>query len=605
MTRFEPLVASVCLALLVNACGSTEEPAPAPDPSATGTDTTSGPVGPTGGTGPMGPTAGGPTGPSGPTGVNPDVTPTPVNPTTGPVPGAPDPTTPVSPTTPVTPTVDPVDPTTPVTPDPSTPPVDSGPVDPEPTPVDLPSLVVSSNTAMWTEGEVEVVTAGTPNFTVDSTQTYQTWLGFGGTFNEKGWTALSELSAADRETAMKLLFSKAEGAAFTWGRIPMGSSDYGDSRYSLNDTDGDYAMESFSLARDEMKLIPYIKAAQAVKSDIKFWASPWSPPAWMKMDERPGAALSPHPMDTGWMRSDEQTLNAYALYFVKFVQGYAEHGIPMDHVQPQNEPGWQQAYPTCGWGRSDLYSPNGNQPVSEDNAAKLSTFVATYLKPALTAAGLNTKVWMGTLSNNAYFDFHMEGITPDLVEGVGLQWGTQEHVGALAQAGYLVMQSEHKCGNYPWGSSSGYVTHQANQSPTELAPNDFNYGQETWDLIKSWIQDGVNIYSAWNMVLDQHGTNLDEVRVWNQNALLVANTSSGQLEPTPAYYVFRHLSQFVEPQAKRVNISGDALAFKNPDGSVAAVVRTTAAGNQIVSIDGTLLQFAATGNGWATVYWEP
>lgn len=604
MTRFEPFVASVCLALFINGCVTSEDPAPAPGPAATDTANNLAPAGLTSTTGPSSPTAGGT---SGATGIGP----APVGSTAAPAPVRPGPTntTTVSPPGPVSPTVDPVNPgPTPdgtAPPDSTTTPVDPPPVEPQPTLVDLPSLVVSSSDAMWSEGEVEVVTAGTPNFTVNSAETYQTWLGFGGTFNEKGWTALSELSPADRETAMKLLFSKAEGAAFTWGRIPVGASDYADSRYSLNDTADDYAMANFSLARDEMKLIPYIKAAQAVKSDIKFWASPWSPPGWMKIDPRPGASLSPHASDTGWMRSDEQTLNAYALYFVKFVQGYAEHGIPMDHIQPQNEPGWQQAYPTCGWGQSDLYSASGNQRITNTSAAKLSTFVKDYLKPAFGTAGLDTKVWMGTLSNGALFDFHMEGITPDLVEGVGLQWSTQAEVGALASQGYLVMQSEHKCGNYPFGTSSDYVTHKQNQSPTELAPNDFNYGQETWDLIKGWIQDGVNIYSAWNMVLDQHGTNLDEVRVWNQNALLVADTSSKQLKPTPAYYVFRHLSQFIEPQAKRVNISGDALAFKNPDGSVAAVVRTTTAGNQIVSIDGTLLQFAATGNGWATVYWEP
>lgn len=518
----------------------------------------------------------------------------------------------------VSPSEQPVEPVGPVTtgtpPGPVDPtPVDPGPVDPtpvDPTPVVLPSLVVSSNTGgMWNEGEVEVVTAGTPNFTVDTSKTAQTWLGFGGTFNEKGWTALLELSEADRETAMKLLFSKAEGAAFTWGRIPMGSSDYGDSRYSLNDTPNDYAMANFSLARDEMKLIPFIKAAQAVKNDIKFWGSPWSPPSWMKTkvtagDGQADLSLISHDMDTGWMRGDQQTLEAYALYFVKFVEGYAAHGIPMDHVQPQNEPGWQQMYPTCGWGQSDIFTNSGNARISNNSAAKLSTFVKDYLKPALSTAGLDTKVWMGTLSNGALFNFYMEGISTELVEGVGLQWGTQGEVGRLSQQGYIVMQSEHKCGNYPWGSSSGYITHQTNQLPSQNAPNDFNYGQESWDIIKSWIQDGVHIYSAWNMVLDQHGTNLDAVRVWNQNALLVADTSSKKLVATPAYYVFRHLSQFVEPQAKRVDISGDALAFKNPDNSVVAVVRTGAAGNQIVSIDGTLLQFAATGNGWATVYWK-
>jgi glucosylceramidase len=603
MTRLRPLAAGACLVLLINACGTSDDPQPTSAPTEQVTPSVA----------PGGPTEVNPVGSSGPPGVAPTpVGPTSVNPSPQPSSVAPSATQPSS----VAPTgsVTPINPNPPVSPTGPVEPTPEQPVPVEPEPVVLPSLVVSSDAGgMWKEGTVEVVSSGSPSVTVDTTTTFQTWLGFGGTFNEKGWTALSTLSEADRQTAMKLLFSKAEGAAFTWGRIPMGASDYADSRYSLNETPNDYDMASFSLARDEMKLIPFIKAAQAVKSDIKFWASPWSPPSWLKTKVTAGdgmadLSLITHDMDTGWMRSDAEALNAYAKYFVKFVQGYAEHGIPIDHVQPQNEPGWQQMYPTCGWGQSDIYRPSGNARITNNGAAKLSTFVKDYLKKGLQDAGLTTKVWMGTLSNGALFNFYMEGITPDVVEGVGLQWGTQPEVGRLANQGYLVMQSEHKCGNYPWGKGAGipaYVTHQENQQPTQTAPNDFGYGQETWDLIKSWIEDGVNIYSAWNMVLDQHGTNLDAVRVWNQNALLVANTDTKQLVATPAYYVFRHFSQFVEPQAKRVESTNTAVAFKNPDGSVAVVVRTTAAGNQTVSIDGTLLQFAATGNGWATVYWKP
>src|SRR3546814_1544682 len=41
-------------------------------------------------------------------------------------------------------------------------------------------------------------------------------------------------------------------------------------------------LTKFSLERDKTKLIPYIKAALAVKENIRFWASPWTPPVWMK-----------------------------------------------------------------------------------------------------------------------------------------------------------------------------------------------------------------------------------------------------------------------------------------------------------------------------------
>ncbi len=544
------------------------------------------------------PNATDPSAPTTPTTAGADIT---TNPSS--IPAAPSPTDPIdAPPVGTNPTADPTQEGPPGTPPVS--PTDSPPPPPPP------SVIVSSEDDYWQPGEVVVVVSGTPNFSVTTGTKHQQWLGFGGTFNEAGWDALAAIPATERDRAIRLLFGETDGAALTWGRIPIGASDYGVDRYSLNDTPGDYAMENFSIARDETSLIPYITAAMAVKADIKFWASPWSPPGWMKSkveasDGPADTSLPRYEMDTGWMPNDAQTLDAYALYFVKFIQAYAEHGIILDHVQPQNEPGWQQMYPTCGWGESNFYGPDGSAEISRSSAASLSGFVRDYLKPAISSAGLGTKVWFGTLSNKRTFDYYMNGVTTDLVEGVALQWETIINVEALAKQNFIVMQSEHRCGNYPWGASDGYTTHQVDQNPNDLAPNDFNYGQESWDLIRDWISLGVNIYSAWNMVLDTHGTNLDYERVWNQNALLVVDRDAKTLKVTPTYWVFRHLAQFVDVGAVRVEINDDALAFQNPDGSVVAVMRTTAAGPQIVSIDGTLLQFEASGNGWATVNWKP
>jgi len=99
-----------------------------------------------------------------------------------------------------------------------------------------------------------------------------------GCFNEKGWEALQNLSASDKSKAMKLLFDKKDGLGLEWGRIPIGASDYALTRYTLDETAGDTGMEHFSIDHDTNYLIPFIKAAQAVKPDILFWGSAWTPP---------------------------------------------------------------------------------------------------------------------------------------------------------------------------------------------------------------------------------------------------------------------------------------------------------------------------------------
>jgi glucosylceramidase len=164
-------------------------------------------------------------------------------------------------------------------------------------------------------------------------------------------------------------------------------------------------------------------------------------------------------------------------------------------------------------------------------------------------------------------------------------------------SGLDVWQTEHKAGNYPWATPFNM-----NQ-----APNDYAYAVESWGLIRDWLKAGVNSYSAWNMVLDTVGLGIDTVRVWPQDALLTVDTSAKTLNVTPAYYVFRHYSQYVDPGATRVATSGsstlDALAFKNPDGSITAIMYNSgsAAVSTVLAAGNTKLQFSVPANGFATV----
>jgi glucosylceramidase len=463
-------------------------------------------------------------------------------------------------------------------------------------PVQRPVLITSAQGAYWKEA-VPTAVSGSATVTVTDQTSYQTWLGFGGTFNEAGWDALLALSDAERQRAIRLLFSAAEGAHFAWGRIPMGSSDYALERHTYNDHQGNYAMDMFSIDIDRELLIPYIHAAQSVKSDIKFWGSPWTPPPWMKtVEEYDGTNLLPDKSNeaSAWqakMKSDAQTLDAYALYFARFIEEYGKECIPLDHVHPQNEPGYSTRYPSCLW-----------------DPGLLGTFVGEHLGPTLQERGLATKIWFGTLSNPDTYQGHINGLTgaaASFVQGVGLQWNTMPHVGELDD-NYLVMQSEHKCGNYPWNTTTATSVEAANESTflPGMAPNNYNYALESWGLIKQWIEAGVNIYSAWNMVLDTQGQNLDEARPWPQNALLVVDRGKGELIETPTYYVFRHLSYFVDPGATRIAASGgNALAFKNPDGSIVTIIHNpdTSPAQTTVSVGGTTQQFQIPARGWATL----
>jgi glucosylceramidase len=185
------------------------------------------------------------------------------------------------------------------------------------------------------------------------------------------------------------------------------------------------------------------------------------------------------------------------------------------------------------------------------------------------------------------------------IKGFGLQWNMLPVVTTYTSKNLPILQTEHKCGNYPW-NPAGLPAFNASK-----APNDHPYAIESWGYIRDWIKAGVTSYSSWNMVLDTIGTGLDAGRVWPQNALLTVDRTAKTLTATPAYYVFRHVSQYVNPGAKRVATTGtnpDAIAFKNPDGSIVAIMYNSGgATNYIVQIAGKKLQFMMPATGWATV----
>ena len=462
--------------------------------------------------------------------------------------------------------------------------------------VTRPALVTSGPGAYWQVGTLTPMSGGTATITVDPTSTLQSWIGFGGTFNEAGWDALSVLPQAEQARAIRLLFSPSEGANFAWGRLPLGASDYAMDRYTLDDTPNnaaDPAMDHFSIDRDKIRLIPFIKAAQAVKSDIKFWASPWTPPPWMKNPANyDGTDLPPSggtATFNAWMKTDAATLAAYALYFARYIEEYGKQGIAISDVSPQNEPGYATRYPSCLW---------------DDGA--LGTFVGTYLGPTLAQHGLTTKVWFGTLSNDNTYPVDIMSLTADALEytdGVTLQWNTIGRIPSILSAHpkLRIMQSEHKCGNYPFT-----VAGTPAFNPDKPA-NDQAYAVESWGYIKQWLQANANGYSAWNMVLDTNGKNLDAQRPWPQNALLIVDRATKQLIVTPVYYVFRHLSYFVDPGAVRVAATGDAVAFKNPDGSLITVLFNSgsAASTATVALGaGATVQVQVPAQGWATINWK-
>ena len=302
----------------------------------------------------------------------------------------------------------------------------------------VPLAVTSAEGAYWQTGALTLATAtGTADVTVYPTLTYQTFAGFGGSFTERGWTALSALSPGDRAQAMTLLFGP-QGVRLTVGRVPIGATDYALDRYSLDVTDSDsttdYAMDKFSIARDRQNLIPYIQAALALKSDLRLIADPWTPPVWMKKGPF-SSSNTPSNYDGGAMMDQPEILAAYSLYLLKFVQEYAKLGIAIDSVAPQSDPTFQFTFPSCQW-TPDLYA----------------IFIHDYLGPQFLAAGVTAKIMLGMLANNDMDNQIATAVMTDTVARsfigeIGVENNMLSSLSTLTSYGLPVLQTQQDPGN--------------------------------------------------------------------------------------------------------------------------------------------------------------
>src|SRR5262249_48955285 len=131
-------------------------------------------------------------------------------------------------------------------------------------------------------------------------------------------------------------------------RICIGTSDFtGDPWYSYDDIPAgrtDPELSHFSIAKDRSYILPILKQAIKINPNLQLFASPWSPPGWMKTTGNMiGGGLLPK-----WY-------SAYAHYFVKFIKAYEAEGTPIYAVTVQNEPGVDREhqpkmrYPSCKW----------------------------------------------------------------------------------------------------------------------------------------------------------------------------------------------------------------------------------------------------------------
>lgn len=421
------------------------------------------------------------------------------------------------------------------------------------------SQYITTENAEWKTNKTALTTkaVGKTVIQVDKKQKGVPFRAWGTTFNELDLDAFNLLTRREQDELMQRMFAPDGDLRFTHGRVSMNANDYAREWYSCDDVDGDFALKHFNIEHDKRNIIPLARAAQKYQPALQLFMSPWSPPAWMKINHEycvlsnkynkqdpskdyllymdDGRKYDPDEMKLLGDRNgvfpkrlatqdffiqDARYLQCYAEMFCRFIDLYKEQGLPITKVMYQNEAYSYTPYPGCPW-----------------TAEGTIRFNNEYLAPALHKHHPDVELWLGTINTNR-LDYVEKTLDDTKLQqnivGIGTQWECRNNLPQLRKRypNLRIMMSESECGN---GSM------------------DWKAGEHTFFLLCDNLGNGVDEYYNWNFILTDNGTS---TWGWTQNALVQVDSKTRKPRYTAEYYAYKHFSHFIAQGDEMIGYAG-------------------------------------------------
>ncbi len=405
------------------------------------------------------------------------------------------------------------------------------------------------------------------NVVVDTSQRFQKHMGFGGAFTEAAWRAVSVLPETEKKKVIDAYFSKS-GLCYNLARIPVHTTDFSiEPRTYIED--GDKELKTFDTEWDGGRF-EFYKQCREASDGLFTLISPWSPPAFMKDNNKPqhGGKL------LGEYRE------AWANYYCKFIEDLRSRGITVDALTVQNEPEAVQIWESC------IYTPEEE-----------GYFIRDYLCPALKKHGLeNTKIVLWDHNRDGVIrrslsSFAIEGVR-DLVWGIGYHWYCCDKSENLSAVHALYPEKAlfltECCVELAHDSTTGEASYAGIWEHGE------RYGRQIINDFNNYSQGWID----WNIILDEEG---GPTYVGNFcEAPVMIDKHMGKVSYMSSYYYIGHFSKFIKAGATRVFCGNDApsqlysVAYENPDKSKIIVIQNSSSRRREITltVDGKGTRFS-------------
>ncbi len=381
---------------------------------------------------------------------------------------------------------------------------------------------------------------------VEPKKTFQTFIGIGGAITDASAEVFAKLSKEKQQEFIKAYYDKEIGIGYSLLRTTIHSCDFSSGSYTYV-KDGDKDLKTFNIEHDRQYRIPMIKEAiKTAGGKLLLYASPWSPPAFMKSNNNmiKGGTLLP------------EYFQSWANYYSKFIKAYTNEGIPIWGITVQNEPMATQKWESC------IFTAEAERD-----------FLKNYLGPTLKKEGLGDKKIVVWDHNRDLINQRANVIFSD-PEASKYAWGIGFHWYETWTGGEPMFDNISKVQEaYP--SKKILFTEGCAESFDSKKYQSWANGEKYGKSIITDLNNGTVGWTDWNILLDQNG---GPNHVGNFCfAPIHADVNTGGLIYTPSYYYIGHFSKFIRPDAKRVStvVSRSILlstTFKNSDGSMVTVV---------------------------------